>query len=200
MKWVLAALAGYLLGSISSSITLSKALYLKDIRRRGSGNAGATNMARVWGMGAGIATLCGDMAKTALAAYIGWRLLGDNGLFLACGAALIGHCWPVWYHFRGGKGVSVSACIALLLDWRFFLILLFLFAVIFLLGRRVSLCSVILAILYPVIYIFGLGHGWGPGGALCCGIAAVVIFCHRSNIARLLKGEEPPFRPGNAKK
>ena len=197
MKWVLAALAGYLLGALNASIILSNALFFVDIRRKGSGNAGATNMARILGLGAGIAALCGDMAKTAISAWVGWNLLGENGMILACGAALIGHCWPVWYRFKGGKGVSVAACIALLLDWRFFLVLAVLFAVIFLLGRRVSLCSVLLALLYPLIYVL-LGHGWGPGTALCCLITAVVLFCHRSNIGRLLRGEEPPFRPGKS--
>ena len=197
MKMALSALIGYLLGSVSSSIILSRAKYYVDIRRRGSGNAGAANMARVHGMAAGLATLGGDMAKTALSALFGWLLAGQNGLLLACAAALIGHCWPVYYHFRGGKGVSVSACIALLLDWRFFAVLLVLFGLFFLIGRRVSLCSVLLALVYPLVFWL-LGNGWGPGMALCCLVTVVVVFCHRSNIARILKGEEPPFRPGKS--
>ena len=197
MVEIIALLLGYILGSVNSSIILSKAMYFVDIRRRGSGNAGAANMARVHGLAAGVFTLLGDMAKTALSGLLGWLLFGSQGLVIACAGALIGHCWPVWYGFRGGKGVSVSACIALLLDWRLFLALAVLFAVIFLLGRRVSLCSVLLALLYPGIYAL-LGHGWGLDMALCCLVTAVVVFCHRSNISRLLKGQEPPFKPGKS--
>ena len=192
MEGVLSALAGYLLGSISTSILLSKAKYYVDIRRSGSGNAGATNMARVYGLAAGLAALAGDMAKTALAGLAGWLLWGETGLAIACGAALIGHCWPLWHQFRGGKGVSVSACIALLLDWRLFLMLLVFFGVVFLLSRRVSVCSLLSALVFPLFYWL-IGHGWGPSMALCCLVTAVVIFSHRSNIDRLRKGEEPPF-------
>ena len=115
MRYILSVLAGYFLGALSCSIILSKAKYLMDIRRDGSGNAGATNMARVHGMGAGLLTLGGDMLKTALAGGIGWLLAGRPGLIAACAACLIGHCWPVYYRFKGGKGVSVAVMIALLL-------------------------------------------------------------------------------------
>ena len=198
MKIVFSVLVGYLLGSISSAILLSRAKYLVDIRKRGSGNAGAANMTRVHGLGAGLTTLGCDMCKTALAGLGGWLLAGHLGLVAACGACLIGHCWPVFHHFRGGKGVSVSACIALLLDWRMFLVLLALFAVIFLLGRRVSLCSVILAALYPLIYLL-VGHGTDAGFWLCCGVTVIVLFCHRGNIRRLLRGEEPRLTFGKDK-
>lgn len=195
---ILSILAGYLLGSISSAILLSKAKYFVDIRKKGSGNAGAANMTRVHGLGAGLTTLGCDMCKTALSGLAGWLLAGHLGLVVACGACLVGHCWPVYHHFRGGKGVSVSACIALLLDWRMFVVLLVLFAVIFLLSRRVSLCSVILAILYPAIYYL-LGRGTDAGFWLCCGVTVIVVFCHRGNIRRILKGEEPPLTFGKGK-
>ena len=195
MKIVFSVLVGYLLGSISSAILLSRAKYFVDIRKRGSGNAGAANMTRVHGLGAGLTTLGCDMAKTALAGLGGWLLAGRLGLIVACGACLVGHCWPVYHQFRGGKGVSVAACIALLLDWRMFVVLLVLFGVIFLLGRRVSLCSVLLALLYPLIYWL-LERSTDAGFWLCCGVAVVVVFCHRGNIRRLLRGEEPPLTLG----
>ncbi|MBQ3275509.1 MAG: glycerol-3-phosphate 1-O-acyltransferase PlsY [Oscillospiraceae bacterium] len=198
MRIVFSVLVGYLLGSISSAILLSRAKYLVDIRKKGSGNAGAANMTRVHGLGAGLTTLGCDMCKTALAGLGGWLLAGRLGLVAACGACLIGHCWPVFHHFRGGKGVSVSACIALLLDWRMFLVLVALFAVIFLLGRRVSLCSVLLALLYPLIYWL-LERCTDAGFWLCCFVTVIVLFCHRGNIRRLLKGEEPRLTFGKSK-
>ena len=124
--WIYALIvaAGYLLGSINVAIMYIKRRYGVDVRTEGSGNAGATNVARTHGLGAGLLTLGSDMLKTALAGFLGWKLGGSTGLAVACAAALTGHCFPVYYGFRGGKGVSASACIALLLDWRFFLLLL----------------------------------------------------------------------------
>ena len=107
-KYILVASAGYLLGSLSMSIILSRAVLGEDVRRKGSGNAGATNMARVYGLKAGALTLGGDVLKASLSMLIGWLLLGDVGLALGGIASLVGHCFPVYYNFRGGKGVSVG--------------------------------------------------------------------------------------------
>ncbi len=192
MMILIAVLAGYLLGSLSSSIILSKAKYLVDIRTNGSGNAGATNMARVHGLGAGLFTLGGDMLKTALAGLLGHLLAGRLGLVAACGACLVGHCWPAYYRFKGGKGVSVAVCIALLLDWKMLLALAVVFVGLFILYRRVSLSSVVSAVLYPLVYWL-MDNPMDAGFILCCGVTVIVIFAHRSNIRRLLRGEEPPF-------
>ena len=113
--------AGYLLGSLSISILLSKNLLGRDVRRHGSGNAGATNMARVFGMHAGLLTLAGDMLKAAAAMLLGFWLLGDTGMALGGVACLLGHCFPVLHGFKGGKGVSSGAMVALMIDWRVFL-------------------------------------------------------------------------------
>ena len=195
MLYVIIAAAGYLLGSVNSAIVFIWNLYHVDVRTEGSGNAGATNAARNHGIGAGLLTLGGDMLKTAIAGFIGWKLAGSTGLALACAAALTGHCFPVFYKFKGGKGVSVSACIALLLDWRFFLVMLVLFVIFFLLWRRVSLCSVLLAAAYPWVYLL-LNPGLSPAFFLCLYIMVLVIFLHRSNIGRLLRGEEAKFTLG----
>ena len=146
LKYILAAVAGYLLGSLSFSLLLTRLRYGKDIRECGSGNAGATNAARVFGLGAGLWTLAGDMAKTAAAGLLGRLLGGELGLSLALAACLLGHCFPVYHGFRGGKGVSVSGCIALMLDWRMFLIILAVFALAAVLSGRVSLGSVTAAL------------------------------------------------------
>ena len=192
-KWILCAVFGYLLGSISASIIISKGKYFIDIRRQGSGNAGATNMARVHGLSAGLATLAIDMAKTAVAGGLGYLLCSVPGLQVACVFCLIGHCFPVYYSLRGGKGISVCGCIALLLDWRMFLILIAVFLVVALLSRRVSLASVICALVYAPVYCL-LGHKSDRLGlALCIFEAALVLFQHRGNISRLIRGTEEPM-------
>ena len=112
--------AGYMLGSLSSSLILSKLGWGKDVRKHGSGNAGATNMARVFGIGAGLATLAGDMLKAAAAIWLGKTLLGDVGIAVGGCACILGHCFPVFHNFRGGKGISVGAMIGLAIDWRVF--------------------------------------------------------------------------------
>ena len=193
--YVVIVIAGYLLGSINVAIMYIKRRYRVDVRTEGSGNAGATNVARTHGLGAGLLTLGSDMLKTAIAGFVGWKLAGDTGLAVACAAALTGHCFPVYYGFRGGKGVSASACIALLLDWRFFLLLLALFVVVFLLGRRVSLCSVSAAVAFPWLYLL-LNPGWSPAFLVCLYVMVLVVIMHRANIGRLLRGEEKKFSLG----
>ena len=188
-------IAGYLLGSLNMAIVYIQKKYKVDVRTEGSGNPGATNVARTHGLGAGLLTLGSDMAKTAAAALIGVLLAGSTGLAVACAAALTGHCFPIYYRFRGGKGVSASACIALLLDWRFFLLLLALFVIVFLLGRRVSLCSISAAAAFPWLYLL-LNPGWSPALLLCLYVMVLVIWLHRPNIQRLLRGEEKPFTLG----
>lgn len=196
--YIIAAIAGYLIGSISVAVLLTRGRFGGDVRKKGSGNAGATNVARVFGMKAGIFTLLGDMLKTAVAGGVGWLAGGENGLAIACAACLAGHCWPVYFQFKGGKGVSVGACIAILLDWRLFLALLVVFALVFVLSRRVSLCSIASAAVYPFIYYF-FNRGMSAGLVVCCIVAVIVIFMHRGNIVRLVKGEEPKFVPKSRK-
>lgn len=197
--YFLSALIGYLLGSISISVILSTYVLHADVRQHGSGNAGATNIARVFGARAGVLTLLGDMLKTVAAGVIGQLLAGRMGLVLACAGCVIGHSWPVFFKFRGGKGVAVSACIGLLLDWRFFLILFVVFFFVFFLTKRVSACSVVSALVYPWAYwllhpVFGAEH------ILCFFICVLVVYLHRSNIRRLLRGEEAKFQFKSEKK
>ena len=188
LTYCIIALIGYLLGSVSISVILSTYILHKDVRAHGSGNAGATNVAR-----AGILTLLGDMLKTVLAGLFGLLLAGRLGLVIGCAGCVIGHSWPVFFKFRGGKGVAVSACIGLLLDWRFFLILFVVFFLVFFLTRRVSACSVVSALVYPIAYWL-LHPEFGAEHCLCIFICVLVVFLHRSNIRRLLRGEEAKFR------
>lgn len=198
LNYILIAAAAYLLGSISSSVLISKGVYRIDIRSKGSGNAGATNMARIFGMASGVLTLGCDALKTVAATLIGSWLAGPAGAALAGAFCVIGHCWPVFFHFKGGKGVTVGAVVALMIDWRVFLVLVAVFFSVFLVSQIVSLCSVTAAFLLPVLcFAFRL-----PTSECLLGlfVGLVVIFQHRSNIGRLLRGEEKKFRPGKREK
>lgn len=194
VRYILAAVIGYLLGSVSVAVLYSRLKMGRDVRTQGSGNAGATNVARVFGMKAGLITLFGDMLKTALAGLIGKLLGGDTGLAVACAGCLIGHCAPIWFGFKGGKGVSVSACIGLMLDWRLFIVIFVVFFAVFFVSRRVSLCSISAAFVYPFAYYF-FNRAFDAGFYVSCIVAVLVIFMHRANISRLIHGTEPKFKP-----
>lgn len=192
-KYILVASAGYLLGSLSMSIILSRAVLGEDVRRKGSGNAGATNMARVYGLKAGALTLGGDVLKASLSMLIGWLLLGDVGLALGGIASLVGHCFPVYYNFRGGKGVSVGAAVALAIDWRVFLSIVLVFALAAFLSKKVSLGSVCAAVAISITsLIFQVSK---PKLILAVFGMLLVVFQHRENIKRLINGTEPDFKP-----
>ena len=192
-KYILVASAGYLLGSLSMSIILSRAVLGEDVRRKGSGNAGATNMARVYGLKAGALTLGGDVLKASLSMLIGWLLLGDVGLALGGIASLVGHCFPVYYNFRGGKGVSVGAAVALAIDWRVFLSIVLVFALAAFLSKKVSHGSVCAAVAISITsLIFQVST---PKLILAVFGMLLVVFQHRENIKRLINGTEPDFKP-----
>lgn len=189
----LAAVAGYLLGSISVAIVACRRLYGADVREYGSGNAGATNVARVFGMKASVITFVGDLIKSAVALLLGTWLCGEAGRCAAACACLVGHCWPVFFGFRGGKGVTVSAAVALLLDPRLFLILVAVFFIAFYFSRTVSICSISAAIAYPLIMLL-LHDTSRPMLITGIFVALLVIFLHRENIKRILHGTEPKFK------
>ena len=198
IKYLVTVLAGYLLGSISVSILLSRDVMGGDVRREGSGNAGATNMARVYGLKAGILTLAGDVVKSVLSILLGWWLLGDAGIAAGGIACLLGHCFPVYYSFKGGKGVSVGAAIAFAVDWRVFLIVVGAFAIGALLSKKVSLGSLSAAVMISIAAaLFGVST---PRMILAIATMAIVLFQHRENIKRLLKGTEPNFKAAKPRK
>lgn len=198
VKYLVTVLAGYLLGSISVSILLSRDVMGGDVRREGSGNAGATNMARVYGLKAGILTLAGDVVKSVLSILLGWWLLGDAGIAAGGIACLLGHCFPVYYSFKGGKGVSVGAAIAFAVDRRVFLIVVGAFAIGALLSKKVSLGSLSAAVTISIAAaLFGVST---PRMILAIATMAIVLFQHRENIKRLLKGTEPNFKAAKPRK
>jgi len=190
---LITAIVGYLLGGISFSIMLTTMKYHADVRTQGSGNAGATNVARVFGMKAGVFTLLGDMAKTAAAMGIGYAVCGVNGMAVAGAACILGHCFPLYYHFRGGKGVSVGAMIGLMIDWRVLLIIVGVFAICVAFTRIVSIGSVAAAIALPLAAL--LVHASLPEMLLACFTCVLVVFMHRGNLVRLAHHQEPKFQP-----
>jgi len=193
LRYILCAIIGYLLGSVSVAVLLTRDRLGSDVRKQGSGNAGATNVARVFGMKAGVFTLLGDMVKAAASGLAGALIAGRIGLSVGCLACLIGHCWPVYFGFKGGKGVSVAGCIALLLDWRMFLAVAAWFALMALVSRRVSFASCTAALVYPLLYWL-FNRGMSIQLIVCIIIALIVLFMHRGNIARLIHGTEPVFK------
>lgn len=225
-----AAVIGYLLGSISFSIIITRKFDQKaDIRTMGSGNAGFTNVLRSVGRLPAVLTLIGDFGKGVVAVLIGklifqfWSGTPDlsftvmqYGAYLAGFACLMGHLYPCYFGFKGGKGVLTTAAMMLLIDWRVFLIEIAIFILVFLCSRIISLCSVIGAICYPIstflvtFFIDYMPHRMSgidyPFSyviittlvALLVGV--VVIIKHRANIKRILAGTEKKITPKKREK
>ena len=196
---VLAAFAsGYLLGSLNTALIVGR-LFGQDIRRHGSGNAGLTNALRVLGKKAAVFVLAGDILKGVIACLIGLRLgvivpssAGADSLsLLAAGAgAVIGHNWPLWFAFKGGKGALTAVTVLFMIDWRMALICLGLFAILVALTRYVSLGTVsgtLCFLALSFLPVFGHGFYFHIFAGL---MAAIVIVRHRENIRRLLSGTE----------
>ncbi len=184
------AVCAYLLGSLSFAIIVSRATIGKDIRDLGSGNAGLTNSFRVMGAGKALFVLLGDIAKGAAAVTIGALVATSAplGKLVAGVFVIMGHMFPLYFGFRGGKGVLVGAVMLLLFDWRIFLIAFVLFLISVASTRWVSLGSVVGAASCPVTaFIF---YRDPVLTAMIFGMAVAVIFMHRSNIMRMLRGEE----------
>ncbi len=192
VKYLAVALGSYLLGSFSLSIYMSKRMYGADVRSKGSGNAGATNMARVYGMSAGFLTLAADALKAVISMVAGYLLLGDVGLSIGGICCILGHCFPVFHNFKGGKGVSVGGALSLLLDWRVGLLVIACFLLGAFLSKKVSLGSVLGALAAGIgPFIF---HVSTPRTVLGVVAMCIVVYRHRENIVRLIKGTEPDFK------
>ena len=183
----------YLLGSINTAIIVSGVMYHDDIRNHGSGNAGFTNMMRNYGKKAAIITFVGDILKTVLAVLIGWCVFGYLTAYIAGLACLIGHIFPVFYNFRGGKGVVCLATILLMLDWRLFLILLAIFIILVLGTKYISAGSVICAMLFPLILNRMNDTPFKMIEIIALVIAVIIVVKHRENIKRIFNGTESKF-------
>lgn len=188
---LLCAIIGYFLGCLNFGIIISKLRYHEDIRSKGSGNAGATNMLRTYGTGIAAATFLGDFLKAVVAASIGILAFGGIGGFIAAFACMVGHAFPCFYGFKGGKGVAVSAGAVLVLDWRIFLILIATFVLIVWWTKFISLGSVTAFFLFPLLMAH-MGVGRMPSITVLFAfmMAALGIYLHRENIKRIYRGTE----------
>ena len=197
IRAVFVALISYGLGNLNGSILVSKALYHSDVRDSGSGNAGLTNFLRVYGKKAAPLVILVDAGKGILSALLGGWLMGSVtevklGQAFALLFVVLGHMFPVLYGFRGGKGVLAGVSGIFVLDWRIGLILLVSFAVILILSRYVSLGSIICAVLFPLLTQLFLQRLSVTFLAALAG--GMIVFMHRSNIRRLLDGNENKFK------
>lgn len=194
----------YLLGSIPFGLVLAKILGGKDVRKSGSGNIGAANVARVVGPAAGILTLLLDTAKGAAAVWLAGRYSEQNAaaIMLAGIAALLGHCFPVWLKFKGGKGVAAALGVFVMLSPLAALGGVLFFLIVVLVWRYVSLGSVSAAAAMPLLVYFLWAPGHAPPLVVIFGTlfaAALVIVKHDANLQRLLDGTEPKFSFGKSK-
>ena len=190
---LLGAVLGYLLGSIPFGLLLAKAGGYGDIRNIGSGNIGATNVLRTGNKGLAAATLILDGGKGAAATLIAAALWGHDAAVLAAGGAMLGHTFPVWLGFKGGKGVATAIGVLLALAWPVgvFAMLTWLATA---LTFRISSLSALTALALSSLFAWGWA---GPGiGAVVLLIAALVFIRHHANIRRLLRGEEPRIGGG----
>lgn len=185
---------GYLLGGINGAILLSKLVEKDDVRRHGSGNAGFTNFFRNYGKRTSLLVILIDAAKAAVSCLLGgWLLgkygLGTEGMLLGGLAATLGHDFPAFLGFRGGKGIVCGFAAALVTDWRVGLILFAFFALVYFLTHYVSLASVLCALGFFVS--FWLFYPGRPFVLILSGcLSALAIFLHRENIGRLVRGQE----------
>jgi len=209
---LISIIPAYLLGNVNGAIIASKYLYRKDIRNFGSGNPGLTNFYRVFGKGGTLLVILIDAFKTIAPVIFGGWLFGKYtnmaqseiwlfGRFFGVSLfgqtisgffVMLGHCFPVFYKFKGGKGVMAAGAILLVLDWRVALISWGSFIILTALTRYVSLSAMIGSSLFPVAQLLlGLGGFWEIAASVMC--VALLIARHGGNIERLIKGEESKF-------
>lgn len=207
---IVSMIIGYLFGSISSGILLGKILFKKDPRDYGSHNSGGTNVGRTFGKKIGLICIILDILKTIIPIYIVYFTLTYTGLaefnvteyayLLTSICCLLGHCFPVWYNFKGGKAVSSFAGVIIATSWSLTIVGIILFAVILLLSKKVSLSSIIcsfsvalLSLLLIVLPSFFMNFSISSGvlytlTLIICSL--LLIYRHKENIVRLIKHEE----------
>lgn len=192
IKYLIIAVSGYLLGSISCGVIVAKLYADTDIRQHGSGNTGMTNVMRTIGWVPGALTFAGDMLKGLLGALIGKLLMGNVGLQIGGACAIIGHTWPLFFRFKGGKGISTGFGYIIMADWPVAIALVFIQAAVLFITGYMSLASIISAFVFMICSMLSGNDALAIGGML---MSALVIYSHRENIKRLAKGHESKLDP-----
>ena len=207
------ALAGYLLGSFNGAILVSRWFRREDVRTKGSGNAGLTNFYRNYGGLDTLLVLLIDVGKTVLACFVGgWIIQAagfasenflldwtDEAQMLCGGFSVIGHIFPIWFGFKGGKGILTCGTLAAFVDWRIILTLLAVFIAVVLITRYVSLGSIVAAVVYPFLFWIrypihqNVTEGTVMMTILAFCLAGLAIYMHHANIRRLRAGTESKF-------
>ena len=204
VKLGIIAILSYLLGSLNFGVILSNTVKKEDVRDSGSGNAGTTNMMRTYGKTLGLLTIAGDILKVMVAIWIAFKIMDveelkvtlDNasdypqvvlksfaGLF-----AVLGHIFPCFFKFKGGKGVATSGGMVIMIDWRIALILLIIFALTILITKYVSLGSILMAVFYPVF--IGIFYKDIILVLIATVFTIIVVVAHRENVKRLINHTE----------
>ncbi len=213
---LMSAVIAYLIGSVNTSIITTRIVARKDIRTLGSGNAGFTNVLRSVGKGPAVITFVGDFLKGVVSIGIAWLIFtlfcGKDAepvmpytLYITGLACVLGHMYPIYYGFRGGKGVVTTASVMLMTDWRTLAAALAIFAIVFLSTKVISKCALANAIMYPVTtFCFKFFIDYLPNKdkspasllfvlfatAVTLVIGVLVIYRHKDNIKRILDGTE----------
>ena len=196
---LLVMLLSYFFGCFNGSFMVSHFIIRDDVRKHGSGNAGLTNFYRTYGAKYALLVIACDMGKTVAACLLGsffFRCLGWDGTLGTLLAGLgceLGHIFPVFYGFRGGKGILSGGTLVLLLNWRVAAVAWALFLLLWLTTRYVSLASITATCSAPITVYFVSAHNPIYTG-LCLAVAALALWCHRKNIQRLLHGTEKKFK------
>lgn len=193
IAYIVIAAAAYLIGSLNGSLLSSRFIMRDDIRKHGSGNAGATNVLRTYGVKWTLAVLAWDVGRGVLAMWLGRCFLPEPGYgMIAAGLfVIIGHVYPLYFGFRGGKGVLTACAVMFALDWQVASIALALFILLVVCTRYVSLGSICAVFILPFLGVL-FGREW-EAVAMYAAVAALSIFLHRENIKRLLNGTENRF-------
>ena len=206
LKYILVVIIAYLLGSISFSVIFSRKFAGFDVREKGSKNAGTTNVLRTVGKKAAALTLILDILKgvaavlAAILAQLMWTGFDLTTLkYIAGFMAILGHTFPIFFEFRGGKGVATAIGVLLMLNWKIGLICLVFGLVVIAISKMVSLGSISAAILFPILTIFMQENVKPVGIVVSFAIAGLVVFNHRSNIKRIKQGNENKLSFKNTK-
>jgi len=202
LNFVIAAVVGYLLGSIPFGLLITRAAGLGDVRKIGSGNIGATNVLRTGRRELAAATLLLDALKAVAAVLIARHFWGEDAAFIAGIAAFVGHCFPVWLGFKGGKGVASFIGLLLALAWPVGLIFCVVWLIIAFAQKYSSLAALTAAVTAPIfayaVWLWGYPTDGIKLAATTAVLALLLVYNHRANIGRLLSGTEPKI--GSEKK